>query len=194
MKIMKLRNNEKVKLWIYETMKHWNSGIMELWKLWYRDIKKLCEAWNWNFENYETVKLWNLRIMDCQTIFFDVISNMKKIWKMSPNGTFTRQSSEMTRPSTDYQAHICMYIIMNKREKEKERKTEKVSPLRFIQTPPCCAVGRFISRRRRVPVKAGSCRCVSVVPRVGDRQEQLVYEYCQSSHRQVEFMLCGLYL
>ena len=130
------------KLWNYETMKKWNCEFMKLWN------NETLELWNYenydtvtlrnfekheteNFENYETVKLWNIRIMDCQTTFFDVLSKMKKNRKMSPNGTVTRQSSEVTRPSADCQAHICMYIIMNKREKERERKTRRRKYLRY---------------------------------------------------------------
>ena len=105
--------------------------------------------------------------------FLDVSSNLKFFWKKSLNGhatvvgghatvgrlsnndfctfqairnffekshwTVTRQWSEVTRPSADCQAHICM----NKRERGRER----LSPLHFIRAPPCCAVGRFISRR-----------------------------------------------
>ena len=100
-------------------------------------------------------------------------------------GTVTRQCSKVTRPSADCQAHICM----NKRVRERER----VSPLHFTRAPPCCAVGRFISRRPRwswlLPVWKRR-----PLTRVGDRQGQLVYEYCKSSHWQVEFMLCDLFL
>ena len=45
------------------------------------------------------------------------------------------------RLRADCQAHICMY--------KRERGRERVSPLHFIRAPPCCAVGRFISRRPR---------------------------------------------
>ena len=73
------------------------------------------------------------------------------------------------RLRADCQAHICM----NKRERGRER----VFPLHFIRAPPCCAVGRFISRRPRwiwlLPV--WKCRPLT---RVGDWQGQLVYEYC----------------
>ena len=76
---------------------------------------------------------------------------------------------------------------------EWERERERVSPLHFIRSPPCCAVGRFISRRPRwswlLPVWKRR-----PLTRVGDRYGMLVYEYCESSHWQVEFMLCGLYL
>ena len=36
--------------------------------------------------------------------------------------TVTRQWSEVTRLSADCQAHICMYIIINEREREGERR------------------------------------------------------------------------
>ena len=140
--------------------------------------------------------------------FLDVSSNSENFWKKSLNGhatvvgghatvgrlsnnvfwtfqairkifvkshwTVTRQWSKVTRPSADCQAHICM----NKREWERE------SPLHFIRAPPCCAVGRFISRRPRwswlLPVWKRH-----PLTRVCDRQGQVVYEYCKSSHWQV---------
>ena len=77
----------------------------------------------------------------------DVSSNLNFFEKS--HWTVTRQWSEVTRPSADCQAHI----FMNKRDREREREREReggrerLSPLHSIRAPPCCAVGRFISRR-----------------------------------------------
>ena len=44
-------------------------------------------------------------------------------------------------------------------------------------------------KRHRLLLVSERCR----LPRVGDRQGQLVDEFCQPFHWQVKFMLCGLY-
>ena len=89
--------------------------------------------------------------------------------------TVTRQWSEVTRPSADYQAHICM----NKREREGER-----DYLRYTSYGHRHVVPLAVSSAG-VPVKVSFYTVV-------DRQGQLVYEYCKSSHWQVEFMLCAI--
>ena len=106
--------------------------------------------------------------------FLDVSSNLKFFWKKSLNGhatvvgghatvgrlsnnafgrlkqfenflkKVTERSRDSGRRSRDRRLtvkHIYAWI------KERERERERLSPLHFIRAPPCCAVGRFISRR-----------------------------------------------
>ena len=112
----------------------------------------------------------------------NVFCTFQAIWKNfeKSHWTVTRQWSEVTRPSADYQTtsfgrfkqfeifskkvtersrdsgrrsrdrrltvkHIYSWIRETEREREGGR--ERLSPLHSIRAPPCCAVGRFISRR-----------------------------------------------
>ena len=149
---------------------------------------------------------------DCQTTFFGRFKQFENFWKKSLNGhatvvgghatvgrlsnnvfwtfqaiwnffekshwTVTRQWSEVTRPSADCQAHICM----NKRERERERERETISVTLHTGTAMLC----------RWPFHQPASRLRLALTRVVDRQGQLVYEYCKSSHWQVEFMLCAI--
>ena len=99
-------------------------------------------------------------------------------FKKISNWTVTRQWSEVTRPSADCQAHICM----NKRERERGRERETISVTLHTGTAMLC----------RWPFHQPASRLRLALTRVVDRQGQLVYEYCESSHWQVEFVLCAI--
>ena len=75
---------------------------------------------------------------------------------------------------------------MNKRERERERERERdretISVTFHTGTAMLC----------RWPFHQPASRLRLALTRVVDRQGQLVYEYCKSSHWQVEFMLCAI--
>ena len=114
---------------------------------------------------------------DCRKTFFRCFKQFGNFLKK-----VTERSRDSGRKSRDRrpvcQAHICM----NKRERERER--ESISVTLHTGTAMLC---RWPFHQPASPLKLA-------LTRVGDRQGQLVYEYCKSSHWQVEFMLCDLYL
>ena len=65
------------------------------------------------------------------------------------NRSIVGQSSE-SHVTVAWPSRTYIHIYVNEREREREReREERVSPSRSIRTPPCCAVGRFISRLLR---------------------------------------------
>ena len=135
----------------------------------------------WNFfekSHWTVTRQWSevtRPSADCQTTFFGRFKQfeifLKKVTERSRD-----KWPEVTRPSADCQAHICM----NKRERERERET--ISVTLHTGTAMLC----------RWPFHQPASRLRLALTRVVDRQGQLVYEYCKSSHWQVEFMLCAI--
>ena len=136
----------------------------------------------WNFfekSHWTVTRQWSevtRPSADCQTTFFGRFKQFEIFFEKS-HWTVTRQWSEVTRPSADCQAHICM----NKRERERGER-ETISVTLHTGTAMLC----------RWPFHQPASRLRLALTRVVDRQGQLVYEYCKSSHWQVEFMLCAI--
>ena len=143
----------------------------------------------------------------------NVFWTFQAIWKIfeKSHWTITRQWSEITRPSADCQTTFFVRIKslgeILKKVAERSRDSGRRSRDRRLTVEHIYAwirerEGESISVRLH-PGTAMLCRWPFYQPasplklaltRVGYRQGQLVYEYCKSSHWQVEFMLCDLYL
>ena len=103
------------------------------------------------------------------------------------------QSSEghviVAWPSSTY-----IHVYMNERERGERENRENLPHAsyghRHVVSSAVLLAGVYASTAK--PALSSGLRCQ--LPRVGDRQGQLVYEYGQSSHWPFEFMLCGLYL
>ena len=107
-------------------------------------------------------------------VFLDVSSNLEIFWIK-----VTERSRDSGRRSRDRRLtvkHIYAWI----RERERERET--ISVTLHTGTAMLC----------RWPFHQPASRLRLALTRVIDRQGQLVYEYCKSSHWQVEFMLCAI--
>ena len=113
---------------------------------------------------------------DCRKTFFRCFKQfgnfLKKVTERS------RDSGRKSRDRRPCVKHIYAWI------KERERERESISVTLHTGTAMLC---RWPFHQPASPLKLA-------LTRVGDRQGQLVYEYCKSSHWQVEFMLCDLYL
>ena len=111
---------------------------------------------------------------DCQTTFFRRFKQFEKFLKKVAERS--RDSGRRSRDRRLTVKHIYAWI----RERERERET--ISVTLHTCTAMLC----------RWPFHQQASRLRLALTRVVDRQGQLVYEYCKSSHWQVEFMLCAI--
>ena len=103
----------------------------------------------WNFfekSHWTVTRQWSevsRPSADCQTTFFGRLKQFEIFLKR-----VTERSRDSGRRSRDRRLTVKhIYVWIRERERERERGREWLSPLHFIRAPPCCAVGRFISRR-----------------------------------------------
>ena len=144
----------------------------------------------------------------------NVFWTFQAIWNFfeKSHWTVTRQWSEVTRPSADCQTtffgRFKQFEIFLKKVTERSRDSGRRSRDRRLTVKHIYAWIREREREREdylrytsyghrhvVPLAVSSAGVpveASSLTRVVDRQGQLVYEYCKSSHWQVEFMLCAI--
>ena len=133
--------------------------------------KKFQIAWNVQktlFDNRPTVAWPPTMSRDRSVTFFKKISNCER----------SRDSGRRSRDRRLTVKHIYSWI----REREREGERETISVTHHAGTAMLC----------RWPFHQPASRLRLALTRVVDRQGQLVYEYCKSSHWQVEFMLCPI--
>ena len=143
----------------------------------FQAIRKIFEKSHWT-----VTRQWSevtRPLADCQTTFFRRFKQFEKFWKKSLNGHATVVGGHATVGWLSNNV-----FCMNKREREGEkRETEGLRYTSYGHATMLCKRWTFHQPASRLRL---------ALTRVVDRQGQLVYEYCKSSHWQVEFMLCAI--
>ena len=90
----------------------------------FRRFKQLGKFWKRSLKGHATVVGGHATVGRLSNNVFWTFQAIRNFFEKS-RWTVTRQWSEVTRLSADCQAHICMYIIINERERgREERETE----------------------------------------------------------------------